>query len=105
LQWQCKQGHLFQLLASEVRQGAWCPQCTGKAELKQFQKLRGENEYNAEAKNTAPKPPKGLKKRFSKPDIVQSVQRIAENKGGKWLFDTSYSPFRVQRFQCEQGHI
>ena len=75
LKFRCKEGHIFETEARNLKRGCWCPECGAK---------------NAREKNLG---------------SFDEIKKIAEEKGGKCLSDTYINCYTKLKFQCKRGHI
>jgi len=74
LLWKCTEGHIWKAVPGSVKSGCWCPQCAKK---KSAQALR----LN-----------------------INTMQRLAERKGGKCLSSSYINAHTKLLWECAEGH-
>ena len=75
LRWQCKEGHIWNASADNIKAGKWCPICGYKAI--------------------------GEQKRLT----IEEMKKIAEQRDGRCLSKQYFDAHTKLRWQCKEGHI
>ena len=75
LEWQCKNGHVWKALFSNVKRGSWCDKCARKASADKRRK------------------------------DVSEIRNLAQAKGGKCLSEVYEGAHQRLSFQCANGHV
>ncbi len=70
LLWQCKEGHIWEAVPNEIKQGSWCPVCAKE----------------------------------SRKGNIEELQKIAQSKGGKCLSKKYINNHTHLNWECENGH-
>ena len=133
LKWQCVKGHEWEALPGNIKQGTWCPYCSGKMKLtiEEMRRLADEHdgkclsdnyqgsqtkllwqcrfEHQWEATPASIKQgswcPTCVKTRGpSAKKTISDMQSAAGNRGGKCLSDTYEGANYKLLWQCKKGH-
>jgi len=75
LKWKCKEGHIFMMTPTHVKEGHWCPKCSI---IRNANKNRGN---------------------------ITEMQNIAKSRDGKCLTDKYINNRTNLKWQCSEGHI
>jgi len=135
LKWQCKEGHIFWMRPSNVKQANWCPKCgtinAGNAlrgnieEMQQIADTRGGMCLSEVYKATHVKlkwqckighiweaTPANVKRGKWCPfctgnvkKTIEDMQKLAESKGGKCLSKEYVGIHTKLKWQCKEGHV
>ncbi len=74
LKWQCKEGHIWEAMPSNIKKGQWCPYCA-RLHMGDSQRLS-----------------------------IEEMQEIAKNRGGKCLSTKYINAHTKLKWQCKEGH-
>jgi len=130
LLWQCSKGHQWKAVPNSVKQGSWCPHCSGRLPLtiEDMQKIAQEKGGKCLSKtyiNTDTHllwqcanghqwkaVPNSVKNQGTwcpqcagnLPSNIEEMQEIAEKRGGKCLSENYRSNHKHLLWQCAEGH-
>jgi hypothetical protein len=77
LEWQCKEGHIWETRPSDIRQGKWCPICGAKRTAEAVAKLRL---------------------------TIEEMQELAKSRGGICLSTEYINNNTNLKWKCKEGH-
>lgn len=77
LKWKCEEGHVWEAVPSNVRNGSWCPTCARQ------------NQFNRKVPILT----------------IDGMKKMAEELGGKCLSETYTNSVTKLKWECEEGHI
>ena len=75
LEWKCKEGHIWEAVPSNIKQGYWCPFCGKK---------------------------RAAKKRIGS---IEELKEIAKNRGGVYISEEYVLNHSKAKWRCKIGHI
>jgi urease gamma subunit len=128
LEWQCKQGHIWEATPNHVKNGTWCPVCIGKnQDIRDMHKLaerRGGKCLSSKYTNNRTKltwqcgkghtweaTPHNIRNHWcpecggSKKLTLKDIHKLAETRGGKCLSPVYKNARYKLKWQCSEGHI
>jgi hypothetical protein len=134
LKWECVEGHLWEAMPNDIKQGHWCPVCASKRKgstqrlsIEHMKQLAAHhngkclsNEYINSKTNLRWECAKGHQWESAPGNIrqgnwcpvcagnirctIEEVQKIAESKGGKCLSNEYINDNTKLKWECAQGH-
>ena len=125
LEWECAEGHRWEVLPNDVKRGSWCSQCAGNKkltieEMQEFAKSRGGKCLSRKYKGNKSKLewecaeghrwkalPKGHwcpKCAGLKKLTIEEMQEIAKSRGGKCLSKKYVNSRTKLEWECAKGH-
>ena len=132
LKWQCAKGHQWEALPGNIKQGTWCPYCAGKMKLTigEMSQLADKHEgkclsdkyhgtqtrliWECRFGHQWVATPASIKQGSWCPTCAKTgpsakktildMQRIADERGGKYLSANYKGAHNKLLWQCEKGH-
>ena len=129
LTWQCKDGHQWKAVPSNIKLGQWCPVCAGTQlgtieEMRTIAKSRGGKCLSEEYTNSRTKLawqckeghqwkalPSSIKQGHwclvcagSQKATIEDMQELAKKKGGYCLSEAYVNNYSKIKWQCKEGH-
>jgi thiol-disulfide isomerase/thioredoxin len=127
LKWKCENGHIWQATPSKIKQGNWCPFCSGrKKTIEDMQKLAAEKNgkclskkyinpmtklrWHCEKGHTWKSRPRNIINGHWCPfcsgrkKTIEDWKKLATQKNGKCISKKYINPTTKLRWQCEKGH-
>lgn len=128
LKWQCKKGHTWEAIPTNIMRGKWCPKCVGRGKtIKDMQKIAENQEGKCLTKkyqgmHTKLKwqckyghiwmaTPNNVKRGTWCPfcvgrrQTIKDMQKLAEKKGGKCLSKVYINGTTKLKWKCKEEHV
>jgi len=130
LKWQCKKGHTWKATPNHVKNGTWCPRCSGnkKLSIKDMERIadsRGGKclsskyinnktklKWQCEKGHTWEATPHNIRNGTWCPECggstkltLKDMKKLAETRGGKCLSLIYENARRKLKWQCSEGHL